>query len=91
MDSSLSSVPPVCPKPRPLIIGTYNPAAATIGANINDVLSPTPPVECLSTFAAGKSDQSSTDPEFSMDSVSAASSARVMPRHTTAIKNAAIW
>src|SRR5436309_5066610 len=50
--SSLSSVPPVWPRPRPLIIGTVRPPAATMGARIREVLSPMPPVECLSTFFA---------------------------------------
>ena len=50
MDSSLSSVPPVCPSPRPLIIGTATPSDATSGASTSETLSPTPPVECLSTL-----------------------------------------
>ena len=49
IDSSLSSVPPVCPSPRPLIFANGTPQAATIGATAIEVLSPTPPVECLST------------------------------------------
>ena len=49
IDSSLSSVPPVCPSPRPDIIGTYAPHAAASGASTIDSLSPTPPVLCLST------------------------------------------
>ena len=53
IDSSLSSVPPVWPSARPEIIGTTTPAAAASGAAIRLVLSPTPPVECLSTFRPG--------------------------------------
>ena len=49
IDSSLSSVPPVWPSPRPLILPNGTPHAATIGPTAIDVLSPTPPVECLST------------------------------------------
>ena len=49
IDSSLSSVPPVWPSPRPLIFPSGTPQAATIGPTASDVLSPTPPVECLST------------------------------------------
>jgi hypothetical protein len=49
MASSLSSVPPVWPRPRPEIIGTKPPHAAASGASISETLSPTPPVECLST------------------------------------------
>ena len=37
------------PSPRPLIFPNGTPQAATIGATAIDVLSPTPPVECLST------------------------------------------
>ena len=42
-------MPPVCPSPRPLIFPTGTPHAATIGPTAIVVLSPTPPVECLST------------------------------------------
>ncbi len=70
---------------------TKAPAAATTGAITSEVLSPTPPVECLSTFAPGMSEKSSTSPECSMASVSAAASAGVMPRQTTAISQAASW
>ncbi|RNA42541.1 hypothetical protein BpHYR1_000973 [Brachionus plicatilis] len=49
MDSSLSSVPPVKPRPRPLIIGILRPHAAKAGAKGSEILSPTPPVLCLST------------------------------------------
>ena len=55
IDSSLSSVPPVWPRPRPDIIGTTTPQAAASGASTSDVLSPTPPVVCLSTLRPGKS------------------------------------
>ena len=48
IDSSLSSVPPVWPSPRPDIIGTTTPSDAMSGARTMDTLSPTPPVECLS-------------------------------------------
>ncbi len=47
--SSLSRVPPVWPRPRPDSCGTAAPHAATSGARIRLTLSPTPPVECLST------------------------------------------
>ena len=48
IDSSLSSVPPVWPRPRPVSCGTATPQAATSGASGRVILSPTPPVECLS-------------------------------------------
>ena len=47
--SSLSMVPPVCASPLPANIGTVAPAARNAGARIMLILSPTPPVECLST------------------------------------------
>ena len=49
----------------PEIIGTAPPQAATIGASSRLTLSPTPPVECLSSAGPGRStsDQSSTSPE----------------------------
>ena len=50
MASNLSVVPPVWPKPRPLILATGTPQAATRGASTRVVVSPTPPVECLSTL-----------------------------------------
>ena len=48
IDSNLSSVPPVWPSPRPDSCGTATPQAATKGASGRVILSPTPPVECLS-------------------------------------------
>ena len=50
MLSSLSSVPPVCPSPRPDILGTVTPHAAARGARMIETLSPTPPVLCLPTL-----------------------------------------
>ncbi len=63
MDSSLSSVPPVWPRARPETIGTVTPAAAASGAAIRLVLSPTPPVECLSTFTPGTEERSTLSPD----------------------------
>jgi hypothetical protein len=77
---SLSSVPPVWPRPRPEIIGTRPPHAATTGARTRLTLSPTPPVECLSSAGPPPSDQSRTVPERVIARVSDAHSARVMPR-----------
>ena len=91
MASSLSSVPPVCPSPRPEIMGTATPQQASIGASSSEVLSPTPPMECLSTRGAGQSPRSSRSPEWSIASVRATSSASPSPRKTTAIASAAIW
>ena len=65
MDSSLSSVPPVWPSARPEIMGTMTPAAAASGAAIRLVLSPTPPVECLSTLTPGMEERSTISPDCS--------------------------
>ena len=91
MDSSLSSVPPVCPRPRPDILATVPPHAATSGATTSVVVSPTPPVLCLSSLTPGRSDRSTTSPECIMASVSAAVSSLVMPRCRMAMSMADIW
>ncbi len=59
------------PRPRPETIGTGTPAAAAIGARIIEVLSPTPPVLCLSTLRPGVPDRSTIDPDRIMASVRA--------------------
>ena len=90
-DSSLSRVPPVCARARPLSLGTTTPQAAARGPAISVTLSPTPPVECLSTLMPGSSERSSTSPLSTMARVRSSVSARVMPRVQTAISQAAIW
>ena len=70
IDSNLSIVPPVCPKPLPLILATLTPQDATIGEIIKVVLSPTPPVECLSTTLLPSGDRSSFSPESAIYLVS---------------------
>ena len=60
--SILSSVPPVCPRPRPLIFATFTPHAATIGPATRVVLSPTPPVECLSALTPPIPERSTISP-----------------------------
>ena len=80
IDSSLSSVPPVWPSPRPLILANGTPHAATIGPITIDALSPTPPVECLSTTFRPSADRSITSPLRTIASVSAWVSAAVSPR-----------
>ena len=52
-------------------MGTTTPADAASGAAIRLVLSPTPPVECLSTFTPGTEDKSTVSPERSRQSVKA--------------------
>ncbi len=90
MDSSLSSVPPVWPSPRPDACGTAAPHAATTGTRGRVILSPTPPVECLSTVGTPRSLKSSRSPEASIADVHRAVSPRSMPRNRIAISRAAI-
>ena len=90
MDSSLSSVPPVKPSPRPDILAIFTPQAATSGTRISEVVSPTPPVECLSAFTPGMSLKSSVSPDLAMASVSASVSRSVMPLMQMAISSAEI-
>ena len=71
IDSILSSVPPENPSPRPDILPTGTPQAATIGSTTSVVLSPTPPVECLSTAIGTTPVRSIRSPESAMASVSA--------------------
>ena len=49
IDSNLSIVPPVKPSPLPDIFATGTPRAAITGINTSVILSPIPPVLCLST------------------------------------------
>ena len=91
MDSSLSSVPPVWPSPRPDIMGTATPQQATMGASRSEVLSPTPPVECLSTRGTFQPSNRRRSPDSSMAAVSSDSSSAVSPRQTIAISIADIW
>ena len=79
------------PSARPDIMGTGAPHAAASGASTSDVLSPTPPVLCLSTGTAGSPWWTTRRPERTIASVSQAVSSVVMPRHTTAMRKAAIW
>src|SRR5262245_12471059 len=93
MLASLSRVPPVWPRPRPEIIGTKPPAAARMGASIRLTLSPTPPVECLSSTGPGRSRscQWSLRPDPVMCRVRATVSSSLMPRWKTAMAKAATW
>ena len=79
MDDNLSTVPPVKPRDRPDIFATGTPAAAAMGAVTSVTVSPTPPVECLSTLIPGIDDRSACLPEAAMAMVSAAVSAAVIP------------
>ena len=90
MDSSLSKVPPENPNPRPLILKTGTPQAATKGAKIKVVVSATPPVECLSAMGPGKADKSTVRPERVISRVRQTVSSSVMPRQKMAISMALI-
>ena len=91
IDSSLSRVPPVCPSPRPLILATGTPHAATSGATTSVIVSPTPPVECLSSTVRPSAERSTTSPERTIASVSATVSSASSPWMNAAISHAAIW
>ena len=90
IDSSLSSVPPVCASPRPESLATGMPIAAASGASAIVVLSPTPPVECLSTTVRPSDERSIVAPESIMACVSSLVSVSESPRKTTAIDQALI-
>ncbi len=83
-------MPPVWPRPRPDIFTKASPAAATSGTSAIEVLSPTPPVLCLST--TGRSvGHSNVVPLATIALVRASVSAGVIPRQHTAISQAATW
>ena len=88
--SSLSMVPPVCPRPLPLIIASVAPRDAAMGATASVVLSPTPPVLCLSTDDVPNCERSSISPEAAIARVSATVSSSFIPRRYIAISSALI-
>ena len=79
------------PRALPDIIGTFTPQAATIGASTRETLSPTPPVECLSTKGPAMPERSMTFPERSITSVRSAVSLALMPLKKTAMAQAETW
>lgn len=85
IDSSLSRVPPVWPRPRPDSCGTATPQAATKGANGNVILSPTPPVECLSAVGRDSLLKSIRSPDAIIAAVQRAISRRFIPFSRIAI------
>ena len=88
--SSLSSVPPVCPRPRPDSWGTAAPNVATRGVSGSVVLSPTPPVECLSVVGRVSPGKVRRSPEFVIASVHRTTSSRVIPLRKMAMASADI-
>ena len=89
IDSNLSTVPPVNPNPLPDILATGTPRDATNGNKQIDTLSPTPPVECLSTIILFIFDKSNISPELAIANVKFVVSFFVIPFKNIAITNAA--
>ena len=89
IDSILSTVPPVNPSPLPDILATFTPNELISGNSIIDTLSPTPPVECLSTIIPSIFDKSSISPEFAISIVRFVLSLSVIPFIYIAIISAA--
>ena len=85
MLSSLSSVPPVWPSPRPDSCGTATPKTATSGMSGRVILSPTPPVECLSVVGLPSPSKLIRSPEAIIAIVMSLISRRVMPFRKIAI------
>ena len=91
IDSILSSVPPLKPRPCPDILPTRSPQAETIGSTTSVVLSPTPPVECLSKAKSTTPVKSRVSPDSAMARVSSVVSLSVIPFRSTAIAQAEAW
>ena len=85
IDSSLSSVPPVWPSPRPESCGTATPKEATSGISGSVILSPTPPVECLSLVGLPRPEKSMRSPDAIIAIVRSRISRRLMPLRKIAI------
>lgn len=82
MGTPLAHVPPTT-------LLTLQPQAARAGARARLTLSPTPPVECLSTSSPRQAGgQASARPEAAMARVSASVSTASMPRSRMAISMA---
>ncbi len=71
-------------------MGTANPQAAAAGARGIDILSPTPPVECLSILGLSILDKLKTLPDCVMAVTQAINSSSSRPRMATAISIAVI-
>ena len=78
------------PRPRPDSWGTATPQAATSGASGRVILSPTPPVECLSAVGRDSVEKSIRSPDAIIASVQRAISRRSMPLSRIAIASADI-
>ena len=69
----------MCPRPRPDNCGTAAPSDASNGTSTRETLSPTPPVECLSTVGRDSPERSMTSPEPTMAPVRSEVSRADMP------------
>ena len=78
------------PRPRPESWGTATPHAATSGASGSVILSPTPPVECLSAVGRESLEKSSRSPLAIIAAVHREISGRFMPLSRIAIASADI-
>ena len=78
------------PSPRPDSCGTATPQAATSGASGSVILSPTPPVECLSAVGRDSEEKSIRSPDAIIAAVHRAISARSIPLSRIAIASADI-
>ena len=78
------------PRPRPDSWGTATPQAATSGASGSVILSPTPPVECLSAVGRDSDEKSIRSPDSIMAPVQRAISRRFIPLSRIAIASDAI-
>ena len=87
----MSRVPPVCPRPLPLTMGTRRPISAARGASTREILSPTPPVLCLSATGLESCGQARILPLSRMPRVSSTVSSRERPRMNAAIRKAEAW
>ena len=72
-------------------MATGTPSDATMGASTSVVLSPTPPVECLSTLTPLMAERSTVSPEWAMSMVSIAVSWAFMPSKKMAMSRADAW
>ena len=78
------------PSPRPDSCGTATPQAATSGASGSVILSPTPPVECLSAVGRESDEKSIRSPDAIIAPVQRAISRRSIPLSRIAIASADI-
>ena len=78
-------MPPVCPSPRPESCGTATPNDATSGISGRVILSPTPPVECLSAVGLPSPEKSIRSPLAIIAMVMSRISRRDMPLRKIAI------